>query len=75
MTPSCAGLEFVQTLWEAKALKPELFTRWLWTPSGTEQVLLVPPLKAVLRLGASGERAGKLLPPLGLLGLGNETCL
>lgn len=43
MIPSCAGPEFAQTLWEEKALKPEIFTRWLGTPLGTEQVLLVPP--------------------------------
>lgn len=42
MTPSCAGPEFVQTFWEERALKPELFAGWLWTPLGKEQVLLDP---------------------------------
>lgn len=71
MTASCAGPAFAQTFREEKALKPELFTGWLWTPLVKEQVLLVPHTKAALWFGASGGIAGKSpgLPGLsGLLG-------
>lgn len=51
MTPSCAGPESLQTFWEEKALKPELFTR-LWT-LGDRASAVGPQVEAALWLGAS----------------------
>lgn len=59
------------------ALKPELFTWWLWTGLGTQQVLLIYSGGSTMawgvstqggrrRLGLPGAKAGRSSPPLGL---------